>query len=141
MLPASGEETVGGWRIRALEQPSPAVLDGGPFDACLDRDALGGALAVRTRRRGDRFQPLGVGSSENGRKQTTTKLQDFLVDQRVPRSWRDQVPLVVSPRGIAWVVGWRIAHWARITPQTRRALLLEFTPVERPHRSHVEEAP
>ena len=134
VLPASGEETVGGWRVSALEQSSPAVLDAGPFDAYLDRDALGGTLAVRSRRRGDRFQPLGVGASENGRRETSTKLQDFLVDQRVPRSWRDQVPLVVSPRGIAWVVGWRIAHWARVTPQTRRALRLEFTPVERPHQ-------
>lgn len=140
-LPASGEGTVGGWRVRAREEAWPAALDGGPFDAYLDRDVLGGALAVRTRRRGDRFQPLGVGASGNGRGETTTKLQDFLVDQRVPRSWRDQVPLVVSPRGIAWVVGWRIAHWARVTPQTRRALRLEFTPVERPSRSDVEEAP
>ena len=140
-LPDSGEETVGGWRVRAREQASPAVLDGGPFDAYLDRDVLGGTLAVRTRRRGDRFQPLGVGASENGRAETTSKLQDFLVDQRVPRSWRDQVPLVVSPRGIAWVVGWRIAHWARVTPQTRRALRLEFTPVEGTTSCCVEEAP
>ena len=135
-LPASGEGTVGGWRVRAREQPSPAALDGGPFVAYLDRDVLGGSLAVRTRRRGDRFQPLGVGASENGRGETTTKLQDFLVDQRVPRSWRDQVPLVVSPRGIAWVVGWRIAHWARVTPQTRRTLRLEFTPVEGSSPTH-----
>ena len=140
-LPVSGEGTVGGWRVRSREEPSPAALDGGPFNAYLDRDVLSGALAVRTRRRGDRFQPLGVGASENGRGETTTKLQDFLIDQRVPRSWRDQVPLVVSPRGIAWVVGWRIAHWARVTPQTRRALRLEFTPVEQSSRSHVEEAP
>ncbi len=142
VLPASGEETVGGWRVSAWEETSPAVLDGGPFNAYLDRDVLGGELALRTRRRGDRFQPLGVhrAAASRSREQTTTKLQDFLVDQRVPRSWRDQVPLVVSPRGIAWVVGWRIAHWARVTPQTRRALRLEFTPVERPHRSHVEEA-
>ena len=140
-LPAVGEGTIGGWRVCAREEDSPAALDGGPFNAYLDRDVLGGALAVRTRRRGDRFQPLGVGASGNGRSETTSKLQDFLVDQRVPRSWRDQVPLVVSPRGIAWVVGWRIAHWARVTPQTRRALRLEFTPVERLHRSRDEEAP
>ena len=142
VLPASGEETVGGWRVSAWEETSPAVLDGGPFNAYLDRDVLGGELALRTRRRGDRFQPLGVhrAAASRSREQTTTKLQDFLVDQRVPRSWRDQVPLVVSPRGIAWVVGWRIAHWARVTPQTRRALRLEFTPVERPSRSNVEEA-
>ena len=144
LLPASGEEMVGGWRVRAREQASPAVLDGGPFNAYLDRDVLGGTLAVRTRRRGDRFHPLGVhaaGASGGRRGEATTKLQDFLVDQRVPRSWRDHVPLVVSPKGIAWVVGWRIAHWARVTPQTRRALRLEFTPMEGPHRSHVKEVP
>ena len=144
VLPTSGEETVGGWRVRALEQSSPAVLDVGPFNAYLDQDVLGGTLAVRTRRRGDRFQPLGVRQDRGSgvhRGEATAKLQDFLVNQRVPRSWRDKVPLVVSPRGIAWVVGWRIAHWARVTPETRRALRLEFTPVEETPSSCVEEAP
>ena len=37
-LPASGEGTVGGWRVRAREEATPAALDGGPFDAYLDRD-------------------------------------------------------------------------------------------------------
>jgi tRNA(Ile)-lysidine synthase len=42
------------------------------------------------------------------------KLQDFFTDARVAREWRDRVPLLVSSRGIAWVVGYRIAHWARV---------------------------
>ena len=42
------------------------------------------------------------------------KLQDFLTDARVPESWRDRVPLLVTGRGIAWVVGHRIAEWARV---------------------------
>jgi tRNA(Ile)-lysidine synthase len=42
------------------------------------------------------------------------KLQDFFTDSRVPRDWRDRVPLLVSEGGIAWVVGWRIAHWAKV---------------------------
>ena len=42
------------------------------------------------------------------------KLQDFFTDSRVPRAWRDRVPLLVSEQGIAWVVGYRIAHWARV---------------------------
>ena len=53
-------------------------------------------------------------------------MQDFMVDAHIPRSWRDRVPLLVTPRGIAWVVGWRIAHGARVTPGTRDALRVEF---------------
>ena len=43
----------------------------------------------------------------------TKKLQDFMVDCRIDRSWRDRIPLVVAEGGIAWVVGWRLAEWAR----------------------------
>ena len=56
----------------------------------------------------------------------TKKLQDFFVDAKVPRAWRDRVPLVVSSRGIAWVVGWRIAEWARVGSETAGALDIRF---------------
>ena len=79
------------------------------WTAYLHRPALGERLEVRTRQPGDRFQPLGM----TGEK----KLQDFLTDAKVPREWRDRVPLLVARRGIAWVVGYRIAHWARVTAE------------------------
>src|SRR6202043_1975547 len=47
-----------------------------------------GPLAVRNRRPGDRFRPLGL----DGQK----KLQDFFVDRKVARHERDGVPLVVD---------------------------------------------
>ena len=57
------------------------------------------------------------------------KLQDFFTDARVPGDWRDRVPLLVSSRGIAWVVGYRIAHWARLReggPASVEAVRVEF---------------
>jgi tRNA(Ile)-lysidine synthase len=42
------------------------------------------------------------------------KLKDFFIDAKVPSKWRDRVPLVVSNKGIAWVVGYRIADWAKV---------------------------
>ena len=111
----------GGWRVKADLVSPPVSLNLGSYTAVLDYDALGGDLCVRSRRQGDRFQPLGVQGQERGK-----KLQDFLVNTGVPRSWRDQAPLVVSPRGVAWVVGWRIAHWVRVTPETQCVLRLEF---------------
>lgn len=53
-------------------------------------------LIVRNRRPGDRVQ-LGGG---------TRKVQDLLVDAKIPRSERDRVPLVVAADGqILWVIG------------------------------------
>jgi tRNA(Ile)-lysidine synthase len=82
-----------------------------------DADALGDGLFVRTWENGDRFQPLGM----NGEK----KLQDFFVDEKVPRRRRGRVPLVCAADGrIAWVVGHRIAEPFKVMEQTRRLVRL-----------------
>ena len=86
--------------------------------ALLDPDSLELPLEVRGRRPGDRFQPLGMSG--------TKSLQDLFVDCRVPRERRDRVPLLVSPEGIAWVVGVRIAEWARVRPERSEALEVRF---------------
>ncbi|MCY4623767.1 MAG: tRNA lysidine(34) synthetase TilS [Chloroflexi bacterium] len=114
-----GVASAGGWRVEAQVVPMPASLDAPPFVAHLDADALGGELCVRGRRQGDRFQPLGMA-------QGSRKLQDYFVDAHVPRRERDAVPLLVSPRGVAWVTGHAVAHWARVTPETRRVLRVEL---------------
>jgi len=57
---------------------------------------------------------------------TTKKLQDFMVDARIPRARRDHVPLVCSPQHIAWVVGWRIDERVKVTEATREVLRLDF---------------
>jgi tRNA(Ile)-lysidine synthase len=118
-----GETILGGWRVCAEVMPMPEDMDAGVYTAYFDADALGGTLSVRGWSPGDRFQPLGV---EKG----TKKLQDFYVDAYVPQPWRERVPLVVAVGGIAWVVGHRIAHWTRVTPETQTVMKLEFKPIE-----------
>ncbi len=127
-LQVPGETIIPGWRVTVRQArrgegagvPSAlACAPDGTF-ARFDYEAMRGELWVRPRRPGDRFQPLGMAESK--------KLQDFMVDARVPRPWRDRVPLLVTPRGIAWVVGWRIAQWARVTEATSRELQVEFSP-------------
>lgn len=49
-----------------------------------------------------------------------------MIDEHIPRAWRDRVPLVTSPQGIAWVVGYRIDDRFRVTEKTARILRLEF---------------
>ena len=85
-----------------------------PLRVAIDADAVGVVLCVRPRLRGDRFQPLGMASE--------VRLQDVLVNANVRRTQRDGLPLVVGDRGTAWVVGVRIAEWAKVTPTTRRVV-------------------
>jgi tRNA(Ile)-lysidine synthase len=75
-------------------------------------------LAVRSRRPGDKFHPLGA----PGRR----KLQDFLVDRKVSREDRDTVPLVVDGRDrIVWVVGQAVAEDFRVTDPSQGVILLK----------------
>ncbi len=86
-------------------------------EECFDADALGRSLTIRTWRAGDRFQPLGM--------QKHKKLQDFFVDEKVPRNERASVPLLCAADGrIAWVVGYRIAESFKVTPETRHVVRL-----------------
>lgn len=91
------------------------------YEAWLDLDAVEWKLTVRSRRSGDRFVPLGMNQEK--------KLQDFLVDAKVPRSQRDFVPLVCAPWGIAWVVGYRLDERAKVTDATQAVVHLRFTPL------------
>jgi tRNA(Ile)-lysidine synthase len=65
----------------------------------------GARLRLGTRRPGLRMRPLPGGH--------TRKLQDILVDARVPRHLRDDLPLVFADGELAWVPGVAIdARWA-----------------------------
>ena len=77
------------------------------------------SLIVRNRRRGDRFQPLGA----PGRR----KLQDVLVDKKIPRAERDAVPVVTTSSGeILWVAGVAVAEACRVRTPEDSVLLLEL---------------
>jgi tRNA(Ile)-lysidine synthase len=95
------------------------VLAGGDrTTAVVDADLVAG-LAVRFRRRGDRFRPLGLA----GRK----TLQDFFVDRKVPRAERDRTPLVVNGDDrLVWVGGHGISGDFRVTARTRAVVILKL---------------
>ncbi len=88
------------------------------FTAHFDLAKSGDKLLVRARRRGDRFQPLGLSQLK--------KLNEFMIDAKIPRNWRGQIPIVCSPEHIIWVVGWRIDERAKVSDDTKQVLRLEF---------------
>lgn len=115
-----GTTRAGEWRIEAGLVPVPSVPPtAGRLEALLDADAVGGNLVVRSRRPGDRLRPLGLGGEK--------KVQDILVDAKVPACERDGVPILCSGGGIVWVMGHRIDENAAITSATRRCLRVRFS--------------
>jgi len=134
-LDIPGQTQITGWRIEAaIEKPSPlkGKTEGASapsekltppennFTAYLDFSRSGDRLVVRAPKRGDRFQPLGMTGPK--------KLGEFMIDSRIPRPWRKDIPIVCSTRQIVWVVGWRIDDRVKVTENTRQLLRLEFKP-------------
>ena len=125
-LEVPGETLLPGWRVLASTMsrytgttPLHHEEDRDNLVAEFDLHKLEGGLFVRRRQPGDRFQPLGMRAHK--------KLQDFMVDAKIPALWRDRIPVVCSSGGIIWLVGWRIDDKVKVTQATRELLRLEFT--------------
>ncbi|HVC79534.1 MAG TPA: tRNA lysidine(34) synthetase TilS [Chloroflexota bacterium] len=130
-LPVPGRILFGEWRLEAGIVPGDearALLVRreitARMEALCDRTALGSPVIVRGRRPGDRLRPLGLSG--------TKKVQDSLVDQKVPRAERDHLPLVTGPLGIAWVVGVGLDARVAVTERTSEAVLIRATRAESP---------
>ncbi|MDP1946220.1 MAG: tRNA lysidine(34) synthetase TilS [Nitrospirota bacterium] len=68
--------------------------------ALFDADRCSEPFLVRSWQAGDRFSPRGM-------KGKSQKLQDFFTDRKIARCRREEIPLLVAPEGILWVVGMR----------------------------------
>lgn len=117
-VPGTVEAPYGGWTVSA-EGPRtpPPAIDGSATRVMVDARHIGSCLIVRNRRPGDQLKPLGA----PGRK----KVQDVLVDRKVPRDDRDLLPIVTTETGeIVWVAGEVLADPFRVTPLTTSVVVL-----------------
>jgi tRNA(Ile)-lysidine synthase len=87
--------------------------------AQIDATAVGHGLVVRSRRPGDRLRPVGLGGSK--------KVQDILVDRKVPRVERDTVPVVTDTQErIVWLAGHALSEEFRVTEGTKAVIILKL---------------
>lgn len=114
------------WQLRAKLIPRKnidfeAVKQVGRREAYLDAQAVGQNAVLRTRRPGDTFCPLGMGGHSK-------KVNEFMIDQKIPAGQRNAIPLLVSENRVLWVCGYRPDERARLKPTSERALYLKFEP-------------
>ena len=117
-VPGTVEAPRGAWTLTAHGPIAPPEsLDSNATQVIVDASQIGSQLVVRYRRPGDRLHPLGA----PGRR----KVQDVLVDRKVPRDDRDVVPIVTTQTGdIVWVAGQVLADPFRVTPLTKSVVVL-----------------
>jgi len=81
-----------------------------------DADRVGERITVRHWRPGDRFRPIGASS--------TVKLQDWFVNQKIPRVRRHQLVVAATESGeIFWIEGLRIGEHFKLVARTKRCLI------------------
>ena len=90
------------------------------WQAMFDYDKIGRFLTLRNRRLGDWFRPSGMGGRSK-------KLQDYLVDKKVPRRKRDQVPLLCIGDDILWVVGFRTDERFAAGPDAKTVVVVRVS--------------
>lgn len=121
-LAIPGVTRVDSW---GLEIVAEYVLEADPITASgaviVPQGSIQGNLVVRNRRAGDRIQPLGMAG--------TRKVQDILVDRKVPREERDRVPIVEDEASILWVAGHVLSERARMGELAMPAVRLRMMPI------------
>ena len=87
-----------------------------PRCACLDLDKLVFPLVIRRWQQGEYFQPLGMTGFK--------KISDFFVDEKFSIPDKERTWVLYSEGKVVWIIGQRIDNRFRITPETRRVLIL-----------------
>jgi len=125
-LTANGEIRVGDWRLtcRGLDRaelPADWYKTDDPWQAYCDAEEAE-RLFLTTPRPGQQFAPLGMG----GRRK---HLGDHFTDSKIPVHLRAGWPLLVNESSgeVVWVCGLRLAHPARLRPETRRIFHLVWS--------------
>lgn len=128
-LPGSVALPTRGVTLMAEFVPPEADLEAliavcGVSHALCDAASLGNMLHVRSRQSGDRVRPLGGAG--------TRKLQDVLVDRKIPAEDRDDVVIVTNHHHVVWVAGVVQDDRTRLTAETKMVVHLSVRPAAHP---------
>jgi tRNA(Ile)-lysidine synthase len=83
-----------------------------------DYDKIEKPIILRYREDGDKFMPLGMSGNK--------KLKDMLMDLKIPKAERNEIPLICFGADIAWVVGHRLSEKFKISTDTKNILQIRI---------------
>ena len=83
-----------------------------------DCDKISDNVVIRTRAEGDYLTIDSAGNHKS--------IQDYFVDEKIPRHMRDKIILVCDGSHVMWVVGYRISEYYKISSNTTRVLEIVY---------------
>ena len=83
-----------------------------------DCDKISDNVVIRTRAEGDYLTIDAAGNHKS--------IQDYFVDEKIPRHKRDKIILVCDGSHVMWVVGYRISEYYKISNNTTRVLEIVY---------------
>lgn len=103
------------------EKLTKKEVSGFKFDdfsaAIFDQSKISFPLTVRSRKEGDRYQPL----NSPGKK----KLKELMRAKGIPRSQRLRMPVFLSRGRIIWVLGLPVSEEFKVKPETKEIFLIK----------------
>ena len=90
-------------------QPSHSV-----YTKAIDYDIIKNGLFLRTREVGDRITVDRQGSRQ--------KLKSYFINEKIPQSKRDSIPLLADGKEVVWVIGYRMNMEYQISSDTKKIL-------------------
>jgi len=118
-LADSGEYHVDNITFQLEEQDidDSFIVPRDPDTGCFDLDKITYPLVLRHWSTGDWFCPLGM-------KRSKKKLSDFFTDLKFSAKQKKDCLLLQSGKDIIWVVGHRIDDRYKVSPATKRVLII-----------------
>ena len=106
-------QLLNGWVLESQRLSQPTTLknsEASPWSISVDVGNIT-QLQVRFRRKGERFQPLGM-------KGKSVSVQDLMVNRKMPASLRQNWPIIATEEHLIWIPGHHLDHRAKLEPST-----------------------
>ncbi|MGN1204919.1 MAG: tRNA lysidine(34) synthetase TilS [Lachnospiraceae bacterium] len=125
VLPAPGEpeqfillpdKTLLGFQVIICEKT--INIPQNQYTKWFDYDKIEKPLKIRTRRKGDYLTIDDKGSKKS--------LQDYMVNEKILKEMRDQIPLLCEDQHVLWVMGHRISSFYKINENTKYILQVQL---------------
>ena len=87
-----------------------------------DYDTIEGVPVVRFRQTGD-YLLVKAGDGTLRHK----SLKEYMIAEKIPRQYRDKIPLLAAGSHVLWVIGYRISEGGKVTPGTKRILVVSLS--------------
>ncbi|MBQ8305871.1 MAG: tRNA lysidine(34) synthetase TilS [Blautia sp.] len=116
-LLTAGQMTIGEWHFRLFPYQGQKIVEK-RYTKWLDYDTIENSLEIRCRRADDHMV-----ISADGRQKSLSRV---MIDDKIPRRFRDTIPVLASGDEVLWIAGGRLGLTGRINAATRRVLEISF---------------